>query len=404
MAGQRFALSSLANEKVESVPGSSKPTLAHMPPDQIAPTPLNPRQDFSRDKLLELGESMRGGQLQPCVGVSRTAYLKLFPEHTEQVGNCRVVMAAGERRWMAAREVGLELLDIHIRGDLADSRERFLTAVLAENMERADFNLIEQARGLENMLQLTDGEQVRAATQLGKSKQWFSQHLGLLRLTEEMQALVIDGSIKSFRDMRRYSALPADQQMAAWQADQVAQEQKKSEPKPPKQARRKPPEAPKSAAVQPSRSEPQTDTQAPQRSNTELEPAQTKPADGYTAVYPKPDASLSIAGKAEGSPTGRPENLPAPRDSDQGQSPATAPVKMPWEDGRAIARFAIHRMTPEELDKLRDLLIEHSPMGAGQARAVPVPWDDEVALGKTLFERVGRQKIPALIDILMEGC
>jgi ParB family chromosome partitioning protein len=222
MAGRRLNLATLAGATVESVPGSSRPTLVHVAPDQVAPTPLNPRQDFDPVKLEELGNSMRTGQLQPCVGVTRARYVKLFPEHEELLPDCRIVMAAGERRWKAAAKVGLPLLDVHVREDIAESRVRFLAAVLTENVERANFNFIEEARGLQQMLEMTDGNQTQAAETLQKSKQWFSQRIGLLRLSEEMQALVLSGELKAFRDMRMYSAMPPGEQLAAWKADREA--------------------------------------------------------------------------------------------------------------------------------------------------------------------------------------
>lgn len=222
MAGKRLNLATLAGQAVESTPGSSKPTLVHVAPDQVAPTPLNPRQDFDPVQLEELGKSMATGQLQPCVGISRARYVKLFPEHEEQLPDCRIVMAAGERRWKAALHVGLPQLDVHVREDIAESRVRFLAAVLTENVERANFNFIEEARGLKLMLEMTDGNQTKAAETLQKSKQWFSQRIGILRLSEEMQARVISGEIKAFREMRLYSAMPPDEQLAAWKADREA--------------------------------------------------------------------------------------------------------------------------------------------------------------------------------------
>lgn len=226
MVGRRLNLATLAGAAVESTPGSSKPTLVHVAPDQVAPTPLNPRQDFDPVKLEELGNSMRTGQLQPCVGITRARYVKLFPEHEELLPDCRIVMAAGERRWKAAVHVGLPTLDVHVREDIAESRVRFLAAVLTENVERSNFNYIEEARGLQQMLEMTNGNQTQAAEKLQKSKQWFSQRIGLLRLSEEMQQLVISGELKAFRDMRMYSAMPPSDQLAAWKADRMAAKQK----------------------------------------------------------------------------------------------------------------------------------------------------------------------------------
>lgn len=221
MAGKRVSLASLAGYPVESVPGASRPDLIHVPPTAIAPTPLNPQRAFDETELAELGEDMRSGQLQPCVAVARAAYLKLYPEHADQLpDDCRYVMAAGERRWRAAVKVGLDNLDVMLRHDLTESRIRFLSAVLSENVQRANFNPIEEADGLRAMLDLHDGNQAAAARAMGKSKAWFNQRIGLLRLSDKMVQLVLDGKLTAFRDMRRYAALPAEEQYLAWKTDQ----------------------------------------------------------------------------------------------------------------------------------------------------------------------------------------
>ncbi|MFI6055693.1 ParB/RepB/Spo0J family partition protein [Streptomyces violascens] len=327
MAGQRVSLAGLATETVESVPGRSRPTLVHLAPDQVVATPLNPRQDFSEESLRELGESMRQGQLQPCVGVTRAAYVKLFPEHAEQLPQCRIVMAAGERRWRAAQQAGLPTLDVHLREDIAESRVRFLAAVLAENVERSNFNYIEEAVGLQRMLDMTFNQQVEAAAALGKSKQWFNQRIGLLRLTEPMRDLVTSGKLTAFRDMRRYSALPADEQLAAWQADQ----RKRNEPK----------------------SNPAVEVPTTRQQGHESAAVAGGPAGGYTAVYPKQAAVPQSAEPLS-------DVLPEPRDEGETSEPAALtkkpPVKMPWADPAAVAQIVIAKMTLADRIRLRQLL------------------------------------------------
>ncbi|MFJ8852454.1 ParB/RepB/Spo0J family partition protein [Streptomyces sp. NPDC102437] len=316
MAGRRLNLATLAGAAVESTPGSSKPTLVHVAPDQVAPTPLNPRQDFDPVKLEELGNSMRTGQLQPCVGITRARYIKLFPEHEEQLPDCRIVMAAGERRWKAAVHVGLPTLDVHVREDIAESRVRFLAAVLTENVERSNFNYIEEARGLQQMLEMTNGNQTQAAEKLQKSKQWFSQRIGLLRLSEEMQALVIAGELKAFRDMRMYSAMPPSDQLAAWKADRMAAKQKadrKGSPTPAPSPMPAPGPAPARETVAP----------APQ------------PEPAYTAVYtsssgagserPEPRAEEPLSAESPGTVPREALPVPVPRDAAP-ESPEVEPT------------------------------------------------------------------------------
>ncbi|MBZ6211716.1 ParB/RepB/Spo0J family partition protein [Streptomyces olivaceus] len=343
MAGKRVSLASLAESKVEAVPGASRPDFVHVHPDTVAPTPLNPRRAFDDTELAELGEDMRGGQLQPCVAVNKTAYLKLYPEHADQLPDgCRYVMAAGERRWRAAAKVGLDTVDLLLRHDLTESRIRFLAAVLSENVQRANFNPIEEADGLRAMLDLHDGNQAAAARAMGKSKAWFNQRIGLLRLSDDMVQLVLEGKLTAFRDMRRYAALPAGEQYTAWKQDQ-------EQPRPPKQASPAapvpPPVTPESApaaytAVYAGPAEPDTTTgpAAPAAESERPDPAPAVPAQD------RPDDTST--------PPPVPAQAAAPSERQQ-------PVKFPYDDGSFAAQLLIHKMPDSELEKCVAFLLRH---------------------------------------------
>lgn len=383
MAGKRVSLASLAGAPVETVPGASRPDLIHVPPQSVAPTPLNPRRAFDETELIELGEDMRKGQLQPCVAVAKAAYLKLYPEHADQLPDeCRYVMAAGERRWRAALKVGLDKLDLMLRHDLTENRVRFLSAVLSENVQRANFNPIEEADGLRAMLDLHDGNQAAAARALGKSRAWFNQRIGLLRLTDEMVQLVFEGKLTALRDMRRYAAMPPEEQYAAWKADQEQARQ----PKPPK------PQAQQSAPAADPEMYTAVYTQQPaqpehaQASETSRQQRQDPP-ETYTAVYtatgspsdvsPPPTAPATPdAGSSQAAPVveeGRlpktrtaPDSVPSaaegaeqPPVPDPAASPA-GPRRFPYEDGMSAAQHLILKMPKEQLVIALRMLLEHA--------------------------------------------
>ncbi|RSN39992.1 hypothetical protein DMH12_36165 [Streptomyces sp. WAC 04229] len=346
MSGKRVSLASLAQAKVETVPGASRPDLIHVHPDTVAPTPLNPRRAFDATELTELGEDMRGGQLQPCVAVNRAAYLKLYPDHAGQLpDDCRYVMAAGERRWRAARQVGLDTVDLLLRHDLTESRIRFLAAVLSENVQRANFNPIEEADGLRAMLDLHDGNQAAAARAMGKSKAWFNQRIGLLRLSDELVQLVLEGKLTAFRDMRRYASLPAAEQYAAWKQDQ-------EQPRPAKPA--------PTALMQDPAPEPT---------------AKTEEAGAYTAVY---------AGPAE---LVEPESPPAPAPPpEQEANPAPNPAPSePSTPSPAADAIPEPRSTPAEPRQPR-----------------PLEYDKPGALGMLLDARMEEDHLFELLHILAE--
>jgi len=219
-AAKRISLASLAADRVEDVPGRSAPIMTRILVEQITPTPFNVRTEFgSRDELAELGESIRVRQLQPVVVVSRAQYLRVAPEHAEHVGTASHVLVNGERRFRAARAVGLSTLDAVIRDEIADTRAAFLDAVFSENLDRRQFNPIEEARAVERMV-AECGSATAAASTWRKSEGWISQRRALLKLVPALQQLVARGEMP-VRVARSIATLPASEQEAAWQQAQA---------------------------------------------------------------------------------------------------------------------------------------------------------------------------------------
>lgn len=100
----------------------------------VAPTPLLAgRPAGSEAEEVELGEKLQQAQLTACVGVTRQAYLALWPEHEADVGSADVVLINGTRTYRAAVRVGLDALDFVVRDELAGSR-----TVLAESLDVED--------------------------------------------------------------------------------------------------------------------------------------------------------------------------------------------------------------------------------------------------------------------------
>ncbi|MEU1826680.1 ParB/RepB/Spo0J family partition protein [Streptomyces abikoensis] len=174
--------------------------------DQVAPTPLNPRRNFGSDEeLTRFGEELRNAQLAACVAVTRDAYLALWPEHEQQIGNASHVLVNGERRYRSAAHVGLESLDFVIRDHLAASREEFIDHLLKENLEREDFDVIERARGVQQLVDVygnEPGARARAAERLRRDRSWVTNQLALLRLPAEIQAMLSSGELPE-RDGRQ---------------------------------------------------------------------------------------------------------------------------------------------------------------------------------------------------------
>jgi len=333
MAGKRTSLASLAGAKVETVPGHGDPTLVRLSLDSIAPTPVNTRKNFgTAESLTELGESLRRRQLQSIVVVPRTAYLRIFPEHREQVGTATHVLANGERRYRAAKQVNLDSLEAVIREEVADSRQDFIDAVTSENLDRKNLDPIEEAEAVELMVGEC-GSATAAAQRFGRTSGWVSQRRSLLKLVPEVQSLVRSGEIP-VREARELVGVAADEQMAAWRGRAVQREQEKAKPRPARKFKAVPdprPELGKQKAL--------PEDADPERERTPASPA----ADDGQGVY-RGKNSLSA-------PTGQLTLVPGSPESAAGveaEAPLLLPKPMPWHDPRQVLLIAREKMTRED--------------------------------------------------------
>lgn len=231
MAGRRVNLSDLADEPVlpeARVPAVAETTARTAHIDQVAPNPLNTRDlNAHPEKIATIVESMRvHGQLQPCTVVTRNAFLSIFPEHKSTIGSAAFVQVTGGRRRAAAISAGLPALDITVKNQLSESRAIFLSATAAENLDRQDYDPIEEARAV----QLVVGEcgtGKAAAEQLSRTAAWVTQRLNLLKLVPEVQAAVRVGEMP-LREVRTMHTLSESDQMAAlvaWQKTRLLAEQ-----------------------------------------------------------------------------------------------------------------------------------------------------------------------------------
>lgn len=381
-SGRRTTLLSLAGGKVEEVPGKSDPLLLSVPLDKLHCTRFNPRRNFGTDEeLKEFGQKLEKEQLQPAVVVSKGAYLRLWPDEAENVGDALYVIANGERRYRASRMVGRATLEVVHREDVATSRATFLDAVQSENNDRKDLDPIERAIALETMVAELDGAD-KVAAYYEKSKGWVSQQRKLLKLVPELQALVSAGEMP-VRVGRDIAGLPEDEQVRAWEAELAQRAAVKAAPRP---AKAKDQPAPPRAAVSPStgRTTPGPETAAKASRFTavnregqpgqETEPRPTADAmepERFTAVNrerphapPETASQPSTAAPADTSTSTEPDVLPEQR------TPATAlpgptpeeqrtPRTLPYDDGPFIAQHLIRKMDQVQLDKVTDLLVEH---------------------------------------------
>ncbi|WP_036445795.1 ParB/RepB/Spo0J family partition protein [Mycobacterium kansasii] len=172
--------------------------------------PYNPRDSVG--DLSELA-SITEFQLQPVVVVTRRVFQEIYPEANI---SARWVVIIGNRRLAAAHKFGRPELDVVVKDELARDRATLLTAVISENVDRSGFDVIEEAKAVESLVQ-EYGSADAAAEHLCKSKTWVSQRRALLKLAPDLQEATRKGDL-AIREARSLARVPLEQQVARWTA------------------------------------------------------------------------------------------------------------------------------------------------------------------------------------------
>ncbi|HHV61178.1 MAG TPA: ParB/RepB/Spo0J family partition protein [Firmicutes bacterium] len=158
--------------------------------DLLSPNPYQPRRDFDPEKLRELGESIKlHGIVQPLI-VRRTGE--------------GYQIVAGERRWRAARQAGLEKVPVIVR-DVDD--KAMIQIALIENLQRQDLNPIEEAEAYRRLIVEFSFTQEQLADMLGRSRPVIANAMRLLNLPADIQQSVSRETI-SVGHARALLALP----------------------------------------------------------------------------------------------------------------------------------------------------------------------------------------------------
>lgn len=152
----------------------------------VVPNPRQPRQVFDPDALAELVHSITTvGLLQPIVVRRRPA---------DHDGDARFELVAGERRWRACQEAGLDTIPAIVRDTPDDD---LLRDALLENLHRADLNPLEEAAAYQQLLADFGGTQEELARRLGRSRPQVANTLRLLKLPPQVQRRVAAGVISA---------------------------------------------------------------------------------------------------------------------------------------------------------------------------------------------------------------
>jgi ParB family transcriptional regulator, chromosome partitioning protein len=216
--GQRINLADLASSVGDKSPVDNTATKTEAAPTRSAPlsdltpNPRNPRDDVGN---LENLASIADMQLQPAVVVTQKAYHRLYPDDAIDT---RYVVINGCRRLAAAHKYGRTDLDIVVNDEIARDRITLISAAIAENVDRQDFDVIEEARAVEALV-VECGDGVIAANRLRKTKGWVSQRRALLQLAPELQRALRRGEL-AIREARSLARVPLEEQVVRWQASQ----------------------------------------------------------------------------------------------------------------------------------------------------------------------------------------
>ena len=210
--GKRTSLAALAGDVGDNSPVEEPDAgpARSAPLSQLTANPRNPREGLG--DLADLA-SIIDMQLQPAVVVSAAAYRALYPD--DRIST-RYVVINGCRRLAAAHKYGLETLDIVVNDAVARDRVTLISAAITENVDRQDFDVIEEARAVEALV-IECGRADVAGERLHRTEGWVSQRRALLKLAPELQTALRRGEL-AIREARSLARVPLEQQVARWRA------------------------------------------------------------------------------------------------------------------------------------------------------------------------------------------
>ena len=150
-----------------------------LPIDVLRPGKYQPRAGMDPQALNELAESIKAqGILQPIL--------------VRPIGAGQYEIIAGERRWRAARIAGLASIPVAIR-DIPD--DAALAAALIENIQRENLNPLDEAMGIQRLIEEFKMTHELAAKAVGRSRTAVTNLLRLLNLAQPVRELLLANQI-----------------------------------------------------------------------------------------------------------------------------------------------------------------------------------------------------------------
>src|SRR5437868_9699754 len=144
--------------------------------DLLQSNPLQPRGLITPESLAELAESIRThGILEPIVAAKTPAGFQII---------------AGERRWRAARLVGMSIVPVIIR---ETTPQGMLEMAIVENVQRVDLNPLERAQAYKRLMDEFSLTNAEIATRVSKSPSYISNTIRLLTLPDALKDALMSG-------------------------------------------------------------------------------------------------------------------------------------------------------------------------------------------------------------------
>jgi ParB family chromosome partitioning protein len=150
-----------------------------VPADLVRSNPSQPRKRIDPDSIAALADSIA------AVGVIQPLIVRPLPDGTYE-------LIAGERRWRAAREAGLDQVPVVIRDE--DEPRRLQTALI-ENMAREDLNPVDEARACATLVEDLGLSKEEVGRRVGRSRPAISNLIRILDLPDQALALIESGEL-----------------------------------------------------------------------------------------------------------------------------------------------------------------------------------------------------------------
>ena len=145
---------------------------------QVEPNRDQPRKQFDQEALKDLAGSIKQyGIIQPIIVTRKNDYYEII---------------AGERRWRAAKLAGLKEIPVVVK-DYSDKEIAEIS--LIENIQRENLNPIEEAQAFKSLIEEYDLTQEELSERISKSRTQIANTMRLLKLHEDVQKMLVDGSL-----------------------------------------------------------------------------------------------------------------------------------------------------------------------------------------------------------------